>query len=136
MKIRYVHAGDREFWYTLDKHLPEAEFLNKIASRSAYVICVSDRPVGLLRFSLFWDEIPFMNMLYIAEAFRKRGFGRMLVEFWENDMQKRGFSRVLTSTQSNEDAQHFYRKLGYRDCGGFIVSKGDPLELMLVKELA
>ena len=28
---------------------------------------------------------------------------------------------VLTSTQVDEDAQHFYRKLGYKDCGRLTV---------------
>jgi hypothetical protein len=41
---------------------------------------------------------------------------------------------VLTSTQSDEDAQHFYRRLGYRDCGVLILP-GEAGELMLLKEL-
>ena len=28
---------------------------------------------------------------------------------------------VMTSTQVDEEAQHFYRKLGYKDAGGFVV---------------
>ena len=45
---------------------------------------------------------------------------------------------VFTSTQVDEDAQHFYRKLGYKDCGGFTVDvpgHEQPLELFLVKQL-
>ena len=30
--IRYVQAEDKEFWYSLDKHLPKQE-VNKIAAR-------------------------------------------------------------------------------------------------------
>ena len=26
IKIRYVEVEDKEFWYDLDKHLPELEF--------------------------------------------------------------------------------------------------------------
>ena len=32
-------------------------------------------------------------------------------------MSRAGHGMVLVSTQSDEPAQHFYRKLGYRDCG-------------------
>ena len=28
---------------------------------------------------------------------------------------------VMVSTQVDEEAQHFYRKLGYKDAGGFVV---------------
>ena len=34
------------------------------------------------------------------------------------DQIAHGYGMVLTSTQVDEDAQHFYRKLGYKDCGG------------------
>ena len=42
-------------------------------------------------------------------------------------MKKLGYSMVFLSTQADEDAQHFYRKLGYVDCGGIVFS-GTPLE--------
>ncbi len=29
IEIRYVQMNDREFWYSLDQHLPEQEFNNK-----------------------------------------------------------------------------------------------------------
>lgn len=28
LNIRYVQAGDKEFWFKLDKHLSETEFAN------------------------------------------------------------------------------------------------------------
>ena len=43
----------------------------------------------------------------------------MLMEYWEKDMKSQGYGMLLTSTQVDEDAQHFYRKLGYKsskDC--------------------
>ena len=35
-----------------------------------------------------------------------------------------------------EEAQHFYRKLGYKDCGGFVIDipgYEQPMELFLIK---
>ena len=73
-------------------------------------------------------------MLYLLEPFRHLGYGRQLVEYWEKQMKKIGCKKILTTTMSNESAQHFYRKLGYVDIGGFVLP-GEPLELMLYKEL-
>ena len=45
---------------------------------------------------------------------------------------------ALTSTRADEDAQHFYRKLGYKDCGGFVIDiQGyeQPMELLLIKAM-
>lgn len=34
-EIRYVKSEDKEFWYGLDKHLPEREFINRSAIKEA-----------------------------------------------------------------------------------------------------
>ena len=93
-----------------------------------------ERSVGWLRYNLFWDNTPFMNMLYILEEFRGEGFGKEFVAFWEVLMKKLGYEIVITSTASDEYAQHFYNKLGYSVIGGFTIV-GDPYELILSKKL-
>lgn len=83
MDIKYVQIGDKEFWYSLDRHLPESEFEKKVRD-------------------------------------------------------KQGYQMVMTSTQIDEEAQHFYRKLGYIDCGNLTIDYpglAQPMELLLSKEL-
>lgn len=136
MHIRYMEETDRPFWFTLDGHLPEKEFGAKVRDRRGYVLLDESRPVGLLRFNLFWDNTPFCTMLVIEPDFRGRGGGRLLMERWERDMREQGFGMVMTSTQVDEEAQHFYRKLGYRDSGGFvpdIPGYEQPMELIMIK---
>lgn len=136
IQIRYAEAEDREFWYQLDAHLPAEEFKEKVRTQRGYVLLLGGRPAGILRYNLFWDNTPFCTMLYIAPDFRGKGLGKALMLHWEADMRLRGFAMLMTSTQSDEDAQHFYRKLGYRDCGGFIVNIPgfeQPLELLFIK---
>ncbi len=62
----------------------------------------------------------------------------MLIQRWEKDMKEQGYGMLLTSTQADETAQHFYRKLGYKDCGGLIINipaYAQPMELFFAKEL-
>ena len=33
LEIRYVQIEDKEFWYSLDKHLPEQEFACKVSDK-------------------------------------------------------------------------------------------------------
>lgn len=91
--------------------------------------------MGWLRFGYLWDAIPFMNLLFVLEPHRGRGLGRGLVLFWEDQMRQRGYGRVMTSTQADEDAQHFYRRLGYADVGRFTLPDAPAAELLLVKSL-
>jgi ribosomal protein S18 acetylase RimI-like enzyme len=138
IEIRYIHRDDKEFWFSLDKHLSEPEFNNKVRDNRGYILLDDNNPVGLLRYNLFCDNTPFCNLIYIKNECQGKGFGKLLIEYWENDMKSQGYGMLLTSTQVDESAQHFYRKLGYKDCGGFVIDiKGyeQPMELFLVKSI-
>ncbi|MBD5098902.1 MAG: GNAT family N-acetyltransferase [Clostridiales bacterium] len=132
--IRYADQNDFELLREHDRHIGESELKRGIDAQRVLVMFEQDAFVGWLRFNLFWDEIPFMNMLYFLEEYRGKGFGTQLTRHWEEEMAKRGCERVLTSTLSNEQAQFFYRKNGYVDCGSLLLP-GEPLEIILLKEL-
>lgn len=134
MDIRYVQGEDKAFWLSLDRHLVEAELDKKIRDRQGYVLWVDDRPVGLLQYNLFWDNTPFCTLLYVVERERNQGYGQALMTCWEKDMAAKGYHWILVSTQTNESAQDFYRKLGYQDCGG-LLAPDQPMELFLCKTL-
>lgn len=138
LDIRYVHNDDKEFWFKLDKHLPEAEFTNKVRDKRGYILSYDNKPVGLLRYNLFWDNTPFCTLLFIDREYRNKGYGKMLMEYWENDMKSQSYGMVLVSTQVDEGAQHFYRKLGYKDCGGLVINilgYAQPMEMFMVKAI-
>ena len=77
--------------------------------------------MGWLRYNLFWDNTPFMNMLFLLDNYRGKGYGKQLVNTWKCNMKAIGYDIVRTSTLSNEQAQHFYRKLGYKDAGSLLL---------------
>lgn len=138
ISIRYAGEKDRPFWFSLDAHLPESEFEKKIRDRQCYILEENRIPAGILRYNLFWDNTPFCTMLYIRPDRQRNGLGRMLMEYWEKEMSLLGYGMIMVSTQVDEQAQHFYRKLGYKDCGGFTVDipgYEQPMELMMSKAL-
>ncbi len=138
MQIRHVEQEDRTFWFGLDRHLSEEEFERKVRDKMGYVLLEDGIPVGLLRYNLFWDNTPFCTLLFVDFAYHGKGYGKALMTFWENEMKNAGHGMAMTSTQVDEDAQHFYRKLGYKDAGGFVVNipgYEQPMEMMMVKEL-
>ena len=138
IEIRYVEDKDKNFWFRLDKHLPESEFDKKVRDKQGYVLFENGEAVGLLRYNLFWDNTPFCTMLFVDWSKQKKGYGKALMNHWEDDMRNQGYEMVMTSTQEDEEAQHFYRKIGYKDCGGFTVDipgYEQPMELILMKDL-
>lgn len=137
-EIRYAAESDKEFWFSLDRHMSEDMFTFKVRDKQGYVLLDADTPVALLRYNLFLDNTPFCTMLYVDKSRQRQGYGRSLMMHWENDMRNQGYGMVMVSTQVDEDAQHFYRKLGYKDCGGFTVDipgYEQPMELIMSKGL-
>ncbi len=89
IEIRYVQLDDKKFWYGLDRHLPDNEFEKKVRDKQGYVLLEDNIPIGLLRFNLFWDNIPFCTMLFIDWKCQGKGFGKILMEYWEEDMNQK-----------------------------------------------
>ena len=134
MLIRPATPDDIEILSKQDMHISKQELENSIRLGRVYVAEENGNFVGWLRYNLFWDNTPFMNMIYLLEENRGTGFGTQLVEYWENQMKILNYNVVMTSTASDEYAQHFYHKLGYYTIGGFLL-KDDPYEIIMAKNL-
>lgn len=134
MLIRIAELKDFDLIKQYDKHIPETELTNALKLGRIIIAEANNDFIGWLRYNYFWDNTPFMNMLYVLDKYRNKGYGKALVEYWEEKMRRLGFDSVLTSTPSNESSQHFYNKLGYKTIGGFLMSN-EPYELILAKEL-
>ena len=134
MDIRLADLRDLSWLAEHDHHVSEAELRSLIGQRRILMAEADGEVIGWLRWNLFWDNTPFMNMLYFLESWRRCGHGRKLVGYWEQMMHSQGYERVLTSSQSNEEGQHFYRSLGYADAGALLLP-GEPLEIIFCKDL-
>ena len=134
MEIRYAKPSDLEMISEYDDDVSEEVLKSAIAMKRIILLFIDGELEGYLRYNLFWDNIPFMNLLYLFEEQRGKGYGTKMVEFWEHEMAEQGYKFVLTSTQSNEEGQFFYRKLGYTDRGALVLP-AEPLEIIFYKKL-
>jgi ribosomal protein S18 acetylase RimI-like enzyme len=133
-KFEYADSDCFEKLKKYDKNISEEMLYKKIYDKEVIIVKAADKIIGWLRYGYFWDSIPFMNMLVMDENYRGKGIGKKLVTFWERDMKANGHEFIMTSTLSNEMAQHFYRKLGYKDSGSLIL-ENEALEIIFTKEL-
>ena len=138
ISVRYATAADEDFWFSLDRHLSKDEYAHKVRDHMGYVLTLKGLPIAILRYSLFWDSIPFCTLLYVRDAEQRKGYGCRLMKYWEEDMKNKGYGLVMTSTQEDEEAQHFYRAIGYKDCGELNLpfpGYEQPTELIMGKAL-
>ena len=132
---RIATDGDLPFLRAVDGHVSHLVLADLVSLGRVMVAEVDGVLVGCLRWGMFWDEVPFMNFLWVVAEQRGQGVGTTLVEAWEDSQIAAGHTMVLTSTVSAETAQHFYRRLGYVDSGALLLPD-EATELILRKPLA
>ena len=138
MEIKAVTNNDKQFVMSIDKHIDDTGFANRVYTKSGYVIWEGNQRIGIIAHCVLWDNLPFMNLIFIKEEYRRKGFAKQAILNWENEMKRQGYLMTLISTQVDEKAQHLYRKLGYIDCGGLVFHNtplDQPMEMFFRKVL-
>ena len=147
MRIELAQSKDKQKISKLDSHIHPSRLGECIWNGQVYVLKddsiknggqnhrLKDPVVGVLRYSLFWQSIPFLDLLYIDEVYRGKGYGSQMMSEWEQSMNIRRYKYVMTSTQADETAWRFYEKLGYRKVGGFLPPEQDADEWIYLKQL-
>ena len=145
MDIRLAQKNDKSKIIKYDCHIHYNKVGECIWNNLVYVLIddsiknggqnhrVKDPVVGVLRYSMFWQTIPFLDFIYIDEAYRKKGYGSALIKKWEKSMKEMRYKYVMTSTQTDETAYIFYEKLGYQKIGSFLPPEQDVEEWIYLK---
>jgi GNAT superfamily N-acetyltransferase len=117
------------------EHLGRERLARCVADGYVYAILSGGAIVGVLRYSLFWSTVPFLDLIFIEEGERKKGLGTACMRDWEARMKREGYAHAMISTQADETAQFFYEKLGYRRIGSFLPPGQEADELLYEKTL-
>lgn len=135
MEIRLAVAKDKNQILKYDCHIHPNRVGECIYNGLVDVLCDGEKIVGILRYNLFWQSIPFLDLLFIDEAYRGQGWGSKMMMQWEDSMKAMGYPYVMLSTQEDETAKFFYEKIGYRRIGAFLPPEQEADEIMYLKEL-
>ena len=129
----------------LDNHIPLHRLSDCIRDGRVYLLSDGQNKIGLgndgydvigiLRYGLLWQTLPFLELLYIDGKYRGKGYGTAMLRKWESDMLGMGYKYTMTSTVACETAWRFYEKYGYRKTGGFFPPEQTSEEYIYVKEL-
>ena len=117
MDIRLASAEDQEQILKYDRHIPLDRVMACIHDGLVTVLCDAHEIVGVLRYNLFWQTIPFLDLLYLDEAYRGKGYGKQMLGLalrFAFDILK--VQKVtLGVLENNPGAYHCYQAAGFRD---------------------
>lgn len=74
MEIRLAAAKDKKEILKYDCHIHHNKVGECIHNGLVDVLCEGEKVVGVLRWNLFWQSIPFLDLLFIDEAYRGQGW--------------------------------------------------------------
>ena len=81
--IEFATLDDVDTILEYDEHVALSEIERLIENKRCIVAKSNDIIFGFARWNLFWDNTPFLNMLYVPDGYNRMGIGSQLLEFWE-----------------------------------------------------
>jgi N-acetylglutamate synthase-like GNAT family acetyltransferase len=89
---------------------------NRKSQRISFVVQTPDKKiVGGVSGEMNWNWL-YVDLLWVKDELRGRGFGHRLMTVIENEAKKLGATKAYLDTYSFQ-APEFYKKLGYREFG-------------------
>jgi len=134
--ITYATMRDKK--YVCSGWFKESEFEKKVRDKRCYILRIGEKKIGVMVYNLIFDQIPFLTLMHLEEEFQRKGLGTRAMSHWEDEMRSLGHKMIMVSTQVNEEGQHFYRRLGYKDMGAIVMDIApytQPLEMFMGKAL-
>ena len=138
LSISYATMQDKKYALSIGNDMPEREFDLKVRDKRCYILREGKEIIGIMRYNLIFDFVPFLSLIWLDESCQGKGYGTQAMKFWEDEMRGLGHKMIMISTQVDEDGQHFYRKLGYKDMGAIVMDippYQQPLEMFIGKAL-
>jgi ribosomal protein S18 acetylase RimI-like enzyme len=135
MKIRLAISKDLPSLYSLG-HAERSDIISRaVEEKRAWLVELKESRIvgyGTIMHQFFGRS--FIDMVYIEEQYRSKGFGPALIRCLEQTSRS---DNVFTSTnESNLHMQHVLIAMGYERSGTiFNLDEGDP-ELVFVKKAA
>ena len=73
MRITKATAADVAALRQFDRHISAERLAADVAEGFVYLLWEDACPIGVLRYSLFWQTVPFLDLLYLDEGHRRQG---------------------------------------------------------------
>lgn len=122
--IKFAESKDIKSVYRIDPQLKKLKSVavkkikEKVRDKEIIIARVDNEVVGVLRLAYLWLSLPYIEMIYILENFRKQGLGKKMLKFLENHLKESGYQYLLTSSQEDEkEPQQWHKKMGFEKCG-------------------
>ncbi len=139
MNIQIYFADINDIDYLAKhEHLSKKKVEEKINRKEYIVSRDNNEYFGFLRFSLFWSEIPYIDLIKVEDKHQKKGIGKSMVKLLEKYAIEHDQKLIMSSSQQDESKpQEWHKKIGFKEMG--IVNDFSPIqkvpEIIFIKKV-
>jgi N-acetylglutamate synthase-like GNAT family acetyltransferase len=136
IQIRLAGKDDLPF-VGQDGYLAREILERKVAAREVLIAESHGMAIGYLRLEFLWSAVPYIGLIRVHEGWRRRGVGRALVQFVEEQLRAGGYGALHSSSQADEaEPQAWHRAVGFQECGIIAgINEGGIGEIFVRKDL-
>lgn len=112
-----VFESKKEVFTFINNHMNNNYFVG-------YIMKINNKIVGL---SLGFQKPWIKGMEYYIDQFcinyldQNKGLGSQFIKLIESDILKKGMNAIILNTEKGYPSEHFYKKNGFEELGGFII---------------
>ncbi|OCA84172.1 hypothetical protein A8F94_15740 [Bacillus sp. FJAT-27225] len=117
---------DKEFYEIILSWYEEALFNPEWRS---YVLLEGGKVSGFY-LAQYKESSAYLSQMYVAKEQRGKGYGKMLLDHFEQGLQEPGYF-VLQASEMNRGAVSFYLRNGYEILRNETDQNGDPRQVMI-----
>jgi N-acetylglutamate synthase-like GNAT family acetyltransferase len=136
-RVRFGNSDDLEMVTAGDQSVAESILNWKLENEEIVLAEIEDELVGYLRLEYLWSKFPYIGLIMVRPDNQKRGAGRAMLHFVEENLRARGNQALYSSSQADEAApQKWHRHMGFAECGIISgINPGNVGEIFFVKSL-
>jgi ribosomal protein S18 acetylase RimI-like enzyme len=115
--VRFATPADLDF--TVHTTYVSAARMRQLVEQGQVAVAeVAGERVGYAALDWLVVMAPFLGVIWVHPAHRRRGVGTALLEFLEDTLRERGFAVLYSSCVVTEvEPQAWHRRRGFRECG-------------------
>ncbi len=138
MKIDYATKRDLRWLSKEIKDLKKKEILNSIKNKEIIIARINKKPVGSLKYCLFWSRFPMIEAIWVEEKYQRKGIGKKLFNSLERIAKTKRQKIVMSSYESKaKHSASFHKSLGFKIAG--VINNFKPIqkdkEVIVIKRI-
>jgi Predicted acetyltransferase, GNAT superfamily len=115
--VRFAMLDDLGF-ISQDGYLTPSAAVRKTEQGEVVVAERGGTPIGYARFEYLWSQVPYLTIIRVIPAQRKKGVARAMLAFLEEHLSGLGHVYLYSSSQADEpEPQAWHRHVGFVECG-------------------